>query len=200
MRNPTWANVATGVIFVFNSAVHAQVNRHLIVRVFDYVNLSVADRHEMTDTAERVLRSAGIPIVFVECYTRGAETGVEECIRESGAADVFLRIFHPKMARKGEQLGHAAMMPEGGAYVTVFINPEQQRARLGGLTNGVFVGYAVAHEIGHLLLGANSHSSAGIMRPVWRTVDEVWMVKRALAFDSGESRRMQKTVVARLTR
>jgi hypothetical protein len=177
-----------------------RTNAHLSVRVLDYVNLSLSDRHEMEDTAERVFRSARIPIVFVECYTGGAETGGEACNREPGSADLFLRIFQPKMAVKGEQLGYAAMTPEGGAYVTVFINPQQQKARVAGLTNGALVGYAAAHEIGHLLLGPNSHSSVGIMRPVWRPVDEEWMVKRALFFDSGQSRAMQKAVAERLTR
>ena len=92
------------------------------------------------------------------------------------------------------------MTPEGGAYITVFINPAQQKSRIESLSNGAFLGHAVAHEVGHLLLGANSHSSAGIMRPVWRTVDEEWMVKGALLFDAGQARRMRAVLVARAGR
>ena len=118
----------------------------------------------------------------------------------SGPSDLILRIFQPKAAVKGEQLGYAAMTPEGGAYITVFVNPSEQKARVGNLSNGIYLGHAVAHEVGHLLLGPNSHSTAGIMRPVWRPVDEDWMGKRALLFDAGQASRMQSSLVARLRR
>ena len=45
----------------------------------------------------------------------------------------------------------------------------------------VLLGYAIAHELGHLLLGLNSHSPTGLMRPIgvpriswtWHTEDLV---------------------------
>ena len=33
--------------------------------------------------------------------------------------------------------------------------------------HAVILGYAVAHEVGHLLLGTNSHPPRGIMRARW---------------------------------
>ena len=30
------------------------------------------------------------------------------------------------------------------------------------------LGHVMAHEIGHLLLGTNAHSTVGIMRPQWQ--------------------------------
>ncbi len=108
----------------------------------------------------------------------------------------MLRIFRPKLAMKGEQLGYAAMTAEGGACITVFVDPGQQRARAGALSDGVLLGHAVAHEVGHVLLGANSHSSAGIMRPFWRPVDEEWMAKGELVFASGEASRMRAALGA----
>jgi hypothetical protein len=59
------------------------------------------------------------------------------------------------------------------------------------LTDATFLGHVIAHEIGHLLLGANSHSPVGIMRPQWRLADEVWMAKGALVFDTDQAKRMQ---------
>ena len=176
-------------------AVHEALR--LTIRVMDYVGLPVATLGELETNARRVLRGAGVAVDFVECCGNGAKSGAEGCLGVPGSTDVILRILQPKFAVKGEQLGYAAMGPEGGAYVTIFVNLGEQKARVGNLTNGTFLGHAVAHEVGHLLLGANSHSTAGIMRPVWRSADEEWMAKGVLIFGEDEAVRMQ-TAIARL--
>ena len=169
----------------------------LTVRMMDYAGLTSRARNEVADNAKRILGQAGVAVEFVECYRGGVETGVPACTGSLGPAELYLRVFQPKLAVMGEQLGYAAMTPEGGAYVTVFVNPEQRKARAGSLDDGVLLGHAVAHEIGHLLLGANSHSSSGIMRPTWRPVDEEWMAKGALVFDGGQARKMRAALLAR---
>ena len=165
--------------------------RRLTIRVMDYTGLSAATLGEVETSANRILRSAGVNVAFMECYSHAARSGADGCSGSLGRTDVVLRILQPKFAVKGEQLGYVAMSPEGGAYVTVFIDPAEQKARVSGLTNGTFLGHAVAHEIGHLLLGASSHSPSGIMRPAWRSVDEEWMVKGVLMFDAGQASRMR---------
>jgi hypothetical protein len=166
----------------------------LTIRVMDYAGLPVATLGELEANAQRVLRGAGVSVHFVECYGNVVKSGAAGCLGVPGSTDVILRILQPKFAVKGEQLGYAAMGPEGGAYVTIFVNLGEQKARVGNLTNGAFLGHAVAHEIGHLLLGANSHSTAGIMRPVWRPADEVWMAKGVLIFGEDEAVRMQMAI------
>jgi hypothetical protein len=166
----------------------------LTVRVYDYVNLPAGARDEIMANAKRVLLQAGVSVEFVQCSRGGEQAGLPACTGPLGPADLVLRIFEPKMAVKGEELGYAAMTPEGGACITVFINPAQEKGRVVSLSNGTLLGHAVAHEIGHLLLGANSHSPAGIMRSVWRRVDEEWMVKGALLFDKRQAARMQTAV------
>ena len=168
---------------------------HVTVRLLDYVNLPAAARTEVTATAARVLTQAGVAVDFVECFT-GVETGTPACTTPLGPTDLILRIVQPKFAAKGEQLGNATMTSEGGAYITVFSNPAQSKAGVGSLTDGVFLGHAVAHEIGHLLLGSNRHSSSGIMRAVWRPVDEEWMVKGFLVFDAGQAQQMRSRLMA----
>jgi len=180
---------------------------HITVRVMDYVNLRAAARAELEATTQRILRQAGVAVEFIDCLTGDAETNTEACRAPLGPTDFalrilqpkfVLRILRPKLAMRGEQLGYAAMTPEGGAYITVFICPEQQKARVSNLSNGPLLGHAVAHEIGHLLLGPNAHSATGIMRPVWRPVDEEWMEKGVLLFDEGQANKMRSALAARL--
>jgi hypothetical protein len=44
----------------------------------------------------------------------------------------------------------------------------------------------MAHELGHLLLGINAHSSTGIMRPVWNDDDIVAASKGNLYFTQAQ--------------
>ena len=73
-------------------------------------------------------------------------------------------------------------------------------ARADGLSAGMMLGHAVAHEIGHLFLGANAHSASGIMRPVMRRSDQEKMVQAWLLFDADQINRMRTALIARAGR
>ena len=42
-------------------------------------------------------------------------------------------------------------------------------ARQAGVDPGMLLGRAVAHEIGHLILGTTKHAKSGLMRATWKT-------------------------------
>jgi hypothetical protein len=48
----------------------------------------------------------------------------------------------------------------------------------------------MAHEIGHLLLGRNSHSVSGIMRGTWGSAELRAIAQGALRFTRGERKRL----------
>ncbi len=54
------------------------------------------------------------------------------------------------------------------------------------------LGQAAAHEIAHLLLGTNSHSTRGIMRAHWQRGDLVTADKGLLLFDQTEAETMRR--------
>jgi hypothetical protein len=49
----------------------------------------------------------------------------------------------------------------------------------------------MAHELGHLLLGSNSHSPTGLMRADWRTKDLTGMAQGGLVFSDEQAQRMK---------
>lgn len=53
------------------------------------------------------------------------------------------------------------------------------------------LGYAMAHELGHLLLGTSSHSPTGLMRADWRTRDLTGMAQGGLVFSNEQAQRMK---------
>jgi hypothetical protein len=52
------------------------------------------------------------------------------------------------------------------------------------------LGHVISHEIGHLLLGTNSHSPSGIMRAQWDREQLSLAVAGLLTFTKSQSRRM----------
>jgi len=68
-----------------------------------------------------------------------------------------------------ESLGTALVDPATGTGVlaTVFVDRVERLAGRSDGDFGMMLGRAMAHEIGHLLMGRASHASAGLMRPRW---------------------------------
>ena len=61
------------------------------------------------------------------------------------------------------------------------------------------LGAVSAHELGHLLLGSNSHSRIGIMEAIWEK-DSVWKVERGmLLFTREQGELMRKRLQMQLS-
>ena len=54
-----------------------------------------------------------------------------------------------------------------GSLATIYVDRVARFARDSGTQAGVLLGRAIAHEIGHLLLGTTAHTRTGLMRAVW---------------------------------
>jgi len=63
---------------------------------------------------------------------------------------------------------------------------------------GAILGRVIAHELGHLLLGKNAHSAAGIMHTPWRARDLEPTREAAMSFLPGEAKRIRAQVLARM--
>jgi hypothetical protein len=96
-------------------------------------------------------------------------------------------------------LGIAAQ-PEKGtpASASVFYSRVQELAKGGTAPVPVILGHAVAHEIGHLLLGSNSHSSLGLMRAQWSRLDLQNATAGNLFFTREQTEAMREVVLKRL--
>jgi hypothetical protein len=62
---------------------------------------------------------------------------------------------------------------------------------------GVILGRIMAHELGHLLLGKNEHSRAGVMRAEWLSDDRQSRTPALMLFLPGEAKRIRAQVLAR---
>jgi hypothetical protein len=90
--------------------------------------------------------------------------------------------------------------PGGRAYVAYgrikqFI-ADSEKWRYPTLDTKQVLAYIIAHEVGHLLLPAGSHSPGGIMRAQWRSIDLKLMATANMTF-TPEQAKLIKNELAR---
>lgn len=169
----------------------------LIVRVYDYANLSAKETVRLTKTAGLAFGHGGIHIAWLFC--RGVLAGGPQtvCSGKMRLNEITVRlqpVESPNAKNEGVlHLGCALVSMDGGHYVTVFVPAVRAQAEQFGVPFSLVVGYVVAHEAGHCLLGPG-HSYAGLMRSVWNSTDAADMSRFSLRLTKQEARK----AVARL--
>lgn len=146
----------------------------ITVRVYDYARVSPGEKKRAEEEASRVLRTAGVETVWVDCPTSPAEAqDYPACEPPLGAMAVDLKILSQSMAARvqsgREQLGFALPSTKAGSASAawVFYHRVEYLAQSKDADQGQILGHAIAHEVGHLLLGPDRHSEKGIMRANW---------------------------------
>jgi len=87
----------------------------------------------------------------------------------------------------------ASSLPYAKSGVRVFVYYE----RVAGVTpmpNPIVLGYALAHEIGHVLLRMDTHSDEGVMKARWNTSDFSWMQAHMLRFSDDDAEMMRRNL------
>jgi hypothetical protein len=167
----------------------------LIVALYDYSELSANEILRLTETADFVFVHSGIHVAWRHC--RGALTTIFKttCEGELQVNEIVMRL-QPGGSRIPDNgaMGHSIVTSSGGSYASVSVAAVRKQATGFGMAFDLLMGYAVAHEVGHCLLGPG-HSYAGLMRGVWNTKDASEMSRLGLHLTKEEVRR----AVARLT-
>ena len=89
-----------------------------------------------------------------------------------------------------EKLGMSVAGHDGGTYATVFLKPTEEKAADANLPRTIVLAYAAAHEIGHLLLGDQAHTSRGLMKATWGPDDFQAMAQNGFHFSPEQTREL----------
>jgi hypothetical protein len=180
-----------------------RANARITLRVYNYaISRSLLSDAEAEATV--ILTSAGLDPVWVDCPVRHAD--VEKytaCNRTIGRVDFILKILtraqSAQVRREDDELGQALDCPkaQGPCLAYIFYSDVREVATVGHVPEFRLLGHVLAHEIGHLLLGPNSHSPTGIMMAGWSEEEMQTMTRRLLFFSEDESRRMREALLAR---
>ena len=143
----------------------------VIIRLYDTYGIPPADTRAAMRTAGAVLATASVKPAWVVCPV--SLENADGC----GIADVnemFVRIVRsPKPNAEDDRLGYASVdtAMRHGVLATVFADRVTSLAARARTDRATLLGYAIAHEVGHLLIGTIDHASAGVMRPHWSARD-----------------------------
>lgn len=139
---------------------------------------------EAQERAGLIFRKAGVEIEWADCPLRDEDPSLyPRCLAVSDATQLFLRIL-PNTVAKTDTGGEAFV---AARIANIFWARVQEQAQRLKVSAPRFLAHTIAHELGHLLLGSNSHSSVGIMTARWdgRTVTRI--SQEGLYFNSQQS-------------
>ena len=155
----------------------------ITLRVANYARVPNGVLAAAERKAGGVLHEAGIDSKWLECPLAGAQVDPEP---HPGPADFFLTVTRKMMReRRSEQdaLGFALPCSPGkaGCMAYIFYSRIETVAADGDASLSDILGHAMAHEIGHLLLGPG-HSQVGIMQAEWTREDLARAARNQLSF------------------
>jgi hypothetical protein len=168
----------------------------LTVLVFNYADVSRATLERAERQVDGIFYKGGFRLIWLHCYPVIATAG-ESCQRRIEPSDLQLRIFSAggKDGAQASVFGFAV----APALATVYYEPARRlrKADSAEFETAVILGGVMAHEIGHLLLGAGGHSTTGIMQPHWYRRQIHSLVTGTLLFTADEFKVMRAGVERR---
>ena len=165
------------VFFVFGLVVPAaaavvEPELRLVIRTYDAPPGTSGDMSQARETATVILEATGIGITWLECDAVFVWHDENPCLAPLAANELAVRFMRlpPHLAEQdvvtlGDSLIDTRL--RAGSLATVYVNRVATLARRCGVDAETLLARAVAHEIGHLLLGTSAHASSGLMRAAW---------------------------------
>ncbi len=169
----------------------------ITVRVFNYAGIPSDAIARAEREVIRIFSTTGIQAHWLNCPLSPATAlNTPICPGSWRWTDLLLRLIPLATAdRSINSLGFSLPSSEGGVVAVIFYDRIEELTKAGVAGAGQILGYAVVHEVGHLLLGSTIHSPAGIMSSPWSRED----VKLArLLFTRQQARAIRGEVIRRM--
>jgi hypothetical protein len=144
---------------------------HLRVSLFNDAHVSPGTLAQAEARATFLMAQAGIDLELLNCPPADPSDftpAVSPCSVVEWPRRLSVRIVARGNSANPETFGEAFLDDTGcGVYAKVYYqNLADSRESL-GLSEGDMLGFVIIHELGHLLLGSNSHSTTGVMQAHW---------------------------------
>jgi hypothetical protein len=169
------------------------------VRVDSYTPATTAVLAGAEREAARILGAAGLRTVWLDC-PNGPSPAVSQdpCQQPLETTDIVLRVVSESTQNKFQDTVFGFSVQP--VLATVYY---EYPMRLAKRDESVFelpviLGCVIAHEIGHLLLGPDSHSGSGIMQPNWERKQVRQAMTGGLLFTPAQAKHIQAEVRTRM--
>jgi hypothetical protein len=119
----------------------------------------------------RIFLKTGVAITWLDCSPHSSEAERSRTCPEHPASSIVLRLVPSRLSYlNAAALGFALPTGKTGVYATVSFSRVERCVRLQTTSSAnleQILGHAIAHELGHILLGTGSHAPSGLMQPDW---------------------------------
>jgi hypothetical protein len=187
-----FAGISTDLDFAQNPRESAPARPEITISVHDYADVPPSQLTGAETEARRIFWQAGVETVWVSCSPKlRFEPDVCSLV---DATHLVLKVISDKtdahMRDRGDVLGNALLAGDGtGYYAYAF---QDHIGILEHKLGFAVLGYVLTHEVGHLLLGSNSHAVNGIMSPHWNGAELRRISEGTLLFLPSESRMLRE--------
>jgi len=173
----------------------------LRVSVFDDADLEPGRLQKAEKVASRVYARSGVSVEWLNCG-RPKESSEEQaaCSEANSPSHLHVRIRPKSWNLRESTLGISYLDEDGvGCEADVFYAGVALLVGTERTNPDLILGLVMAHELGHLLLGTNSHAATGLMRALWNTEDFAAARMGRLVFTEEQSDRLRARLEAALT-
>jgi len=177
--------------------------RVLTVRIYNYAGVDAAIVREAAAMAREIYLRSGVETRWTICKMPGAGLDFDEACEGGQRPDTLkMRIVRTAPGQDGVDylvFGFALPGKAGfGTVASVLWERISETAELSKVTPAQLLGFVMAHEAGHLLLGFNSHSAEGMMSGRWDEERFKKISQGSLNFIGKQKQRIQAGAEARL--
>ena len=198
LRKSLWLGVAITALCSAAWSKDVIVEPQVTVSVHNDAGISLGILFQAESEASRIFRQSGLQIRWLNCSLapRVPENPVE-CTTADFPAHLQLRIAKHSLNLNEFAMGISYLSTDGtGCYADLFYDRAQLIHQSSQVSVATLLGHGIAHEIGHLLLGTNSHAPAGLMRARWQPADLASASRGRLLFSPLESLEMRNKLSA----
>jgi hypothetical protein len=161
------------------------------VSLFDDAHVPSAALAQARDRASAIFSHAGIEVDWLVCEPANPtdfSPSRTPCSDVAWPTHLSVRIIPHGRTVAADVFGQAFVDDSGqGIYSNVYYQNLVSSPNHPGIADGDMLGLVIAHELGHLLLGTNSHSHDGLMQAKWSPHILADMPHVLLIFTSAQS-------------
>ncbi len=172
----------------------------VVIRLYDPAGTPDRELSVAMETTTGTLRTAHLQVEWVVCppHPNRPWNSATGCVAAPRAGELIVRIMRtPALDVVGETLGDAVVDKAAGrgTLATIYADRIDRLAADAGVDRGLLLGRAMAHEVGHRLLGTTTHPPRGLMRAKWASAELRRGTPRDWLFSTSEARALRRRIV-----
>lgn len=172
--------------FIASSQLTAAGELKLTLVIYNHAHVSEETLEKAENAASEIFEHAGVRLVWVEGFAYAAERRDAVSPAPEDPATLVVKLQpESEAARYGVRSICGGIGFESGAIIFV-------RKR-----DATWLGYVMAHELGHILLGPDAHSVVGIMRGTLLNGDWVKAAQGTLGFTRSQNHQIRTWIAER---